>query len=408
VKFSSQDIIQIVNTYKKHPHIKTIEDLALAYGVQFGAITKVLDDYPETAPMIVILRQKNKRSIHEANERIKQKIYEQRQNRKNRRTSQWIIPSTISKSMLLKTTPEQEKILAETSYKIRGFFAYTLETEARKINPSYETVKKFLQKSDALPAKTLDVIQRTKVKSTIQASIRNARLEKVVIPFQGSHGNTSGNAKVISKNDTFYLRINKNDFEILFQEEDDYYDSRIEIPLRKLFEAGETPSGEIIQAKNKKWYVRFSLKRKEPLTTFDENGKKIFLIIQPTFTEIGCKWLAYCYNENNEQIFKTTILKDVAWIRIPHTEKGYITYYTRKAVNNLMEKTWHKRFQTMKPTVILLDAIGKSPSPEVANLNPIFKFKLMTSDKLAEYNGDGYTLENCVNNIMEVRNRLSL
>jgi hypothetical protein len=353
-------------------------------------------------------KQQEQKLIQEANEREKAKIVEVRQRKQEVTDGKWFIPESISKLTELKLTSEQQDALIQLSFGMKAFSCYVLEVTARKTMPDYELVKKFLKKNNKLGAKTLDVLNRTKIKAMIQSSIRKPRFSNFVIPFQGTHGNTAGNAKVIKKNGKFYLRFNKMDLEILFQEHDNYFDSRIETPLRELFEKSETPSGEIFRPKNKHWYVRFSLKRKEPIIKFDENSKPVFMVVQPTFTQIGCKWLAYFYNELNQLIFKTTILRDVAWIRIPNTQNDFIKYYTLKASEQLIEKSWHKKFQTMKPIVVMLDAIGIVPSQIVANLNPTYKFRFRMQDKLAQYNGDGYTLSNCPNNIDEIRARLSI
>lgn len=440
-KLTYADEIDITEAVLKNPKPKTVEKLAKHYEVEFGDITRVLRKDARTRNFATSLTEANKIRQQEANEREKSKIVEIRQRKREITDGKWNIPKSISKSALLKVTPKQADILIQSSFIRKAFIVYSLETQANligypiikgklpepdengivkipkeQITNQYDIVKAFLKKIDkktdklGVGAKTLDVLNRTKIKPMIQSSIRKPRMSNFVIPFQGTHGNTSGDAKVIKKNDKFYLRLNKikMDLEILLQVHDDYYDSRIETPLLQLFDKGETPSGEIFRAKNKNWYVRFSLKRKEPIVKFDDKSKRVFIIIQPTFTQIGCKWIAYFYNELNQLIFKTTILRDVAWIRIPQTHKNFIKYYTNKAVEQLMDKSWHRKFQTLKPIVVILDAIGSSPSQIVANLNPIYKFRLKMQDKLAQYNGDGYTLSNCPNNIEEIRVRLSI
>jgi hypothetical protein len=450
ISIAPKDKSYIREEYKKTPIIETQKRLADEYGCSIGDIQWILGKLADKK------RLEDKRLIQDANERHREKtIAKQKERKVKKNEGVWELPTVTVKSVQLKVTLEQDKKLYEHYTEFRSFANFIKEGIARttskilafNINDeeiltefndtvnallnehindkqektltrlltklpkgnSYDFVKKYRQKNGNLDPNWLCGCATSFCNTTIPTAIRGVYLGKVGFPFSGkiSPETTSNSIEVIKENDKYWLLFDGLKIEILYQNHDEYYGLGTEKQLHEYWDEGVYHGGYILKAKNGNWYVKFGIPRKESTFKWDENSKKVFMVIQPTFNELGIVWNAEYFNELNQQVFRATLLHAVSTSRLLSKEKDYRTIHVRIAIKKLF-RVWHERFQTMKPMVVLQETIG-TQKREITNMNPTFILQEKLKSKLSEVNGFGANIQDVEPfNIEVIRSRLAI
>jgi len=322
----------------------------------------------------------------------------------------WELPRTVVKSLRLKTTPQQDKLLFEHYLEYRNFANFVKEGEARKkeTKTPYDYVKKYRVKNKSCSAHWLGGCANTLVGAIIPSSIRGIILEHVAFPIRGkiSPNTTSPDIKVTKVDGKYWLLFAKQMIEILYPENSDYYEKGIEKPLHMYWKESIFHGGWLV-CKKGKWYWQAGVPRSPPIFKWNNDSKRVFMVIQPILSKYGIVWIAKFFDEQNQQRENMTLLHAKSTPRLLSKTKDYRTYYVRKAINKLF-RIWHEGYSMFRPTVILLEAVGEAPTKEVRNINPTYKLGEKMKDKLAEVDGQGANLQDCPLDIAKIRSRLSL
>lgn len=387
------DELTIISDFKKEPTWKTIEELSKHSEYGINEITKMLENDIDTKKIIIDLRKVNKDAIKDANERHREKaISKQKERKVKKNEGWWKLPTSVSKSVELKTTSEQAIILYEYYKAYRNLANFIKEGEARskECKTPYDYVKNFRGFGNKISAHWLSSAQRMIINTVLPTAIRGIYLGKVAFPVDGKQTgrNTSSDIDVEFTDGKYYLVFAKERIEILYQDHDEYYGKDIEKKLHDLWKGNIVCGGWILRAKSGKWFAKFGISRKVSDFSWDVYSKKIFIMIQPTFNELGIVWNAEYFNEANQRVYKACLLHSDSTIRLLNKEKDYRTLYVASAIQKVF-RIWHERFQTMRPIVILQETVGKSPSLECSNMNPTYKLQMKLCDKLAQLNGKG-------------------
>lgn len=343
----------------------------------------------------------------------KGKQTEERRKRKGKKNEGiWKLPTTTSKSLELKTNSEQDKILYEHYLEYRSLGNFVKEGEARKkeTKTPYDYVKKYRIKNQSCKAHWLGGCINTIVNTVVPSGIRGIFLGKVAFPICGKVSpNTSGeDIQVIKENGKYWLLFAGMKIEILYQNHDEYYSKGIEKPVHEYWDSGVYHGGWIVKAKNGKWYWQSGVPKKPSEYQWDENKRRIYMIIQPILNECGIVWKTKFFNMDEQQVFDACLLHAKSTVRITSKTKDCRLYHVRKAINKVF-RIWHERFGIYQPIVILQDTIGKAQSQDIENMNPTYKLQERLKDKLAEVNGMGANISDVKPfDVRTIRSRLSL
>jgi hypothetical protein len=393
IKKTISDELSIIGTFIETPTWATIETIAKHSDYGINEITRMLENNPDTKKIVIGLRRANKNSINEANERHREKSISKKKERKVKKNEGWWKLSTsVSKAVELKTTPEQNNLLYSyyQTYKNLATFIKEGEAQSKECKTPYDYVKNFRAYGNDVSAHWLSSAQRMIINTVLPTAIRGVYLGKVSFPVGGKQTgrDTSSDIDVEFTDGKYYLVFANERIEILYQDHDEYYGKDIAKKLHDLWKGNIVCGGWILRAKSGKWYAKFGIPRKPSDFTWDVHSKKVFIMIQPTFNELGIVWNAKYFNEANQQIFKACLLHADATIRLRNIKKDYRTVYVASAIQKVF-RIWHERFQTMQPIVILQETVGKAPSLEAININPTYKLQMKLCDKLAQVNGMG-------------------
>jgi len=403
---AEKDVTYIREEYKKNSTMSTMKRLAKQYNVSVGRIQWYLGALADEK------RERDKQLIAKKIMVEKGKQTEERRKRKFRKNEGiWKLPSTIVKSLELKTNAEQDKILFEHYLEYRSLCNFVKEGEARKkeTKQPYDYVKKYRITNESCKAHWLGGCVNIIVNTVIPSSIRGIYSGKISFPVSGKQSpKTSGeDIKVIKKNGKYWLLFADMEIEILYQNHDEYYSKGIKCSLHEYWEDEIYHGGWIRKAKNKKWYWQIGIPRAPSNYQWNEN-LKVFIVIQPILNDLGIVWNARFFNMKNQLIYKACILHSKSTVRITSKAKDYRTWHVRNAIKRLF-RIWHEKFGMLQPVVILQNTIGKAPSQESETMNPTFILEEKLKNKLAEVNGIGANILDVEPyNIEKIRSRLSL
>ena len=404
---AEKDVATIRDKFRNNPMPQTIKNLAKEYNVSYGRIQNYLKELADP------LREANKDTIKEANERHREKsISKKKEHKVKKNEGWWKLPTVVSKSVELKTTPKQADVLYEHYKTYRNLANFVKEGEARmkETKTPYDYVKNYRQKGNEKSAHWLSSCIRMLTNTIIPTGIRGIYLGKVAFPVGGKQTgrDTSTDIDIECVDDKYYLVFAKERIEILYQNHDEYYSKDIEKTLHELWKGNVVCGGWILKSKSGKWYVKFGIPRRESDFKWEPTSSKIFMVIQPTFNELGIVWNAQYFNEQNQLLFKACLLHANSTPRLLSKNKDYRTDYVSRTIKKLF-RIWHERFQTMRPIVILQETVGKAPSLEVSNMNPTYKLQMKLGDKLAQLNGRGANIsEISPFNIEQLRSALAV
>jgi hypothetical protein len=412
VKFTTSDKLEILSACEKEQTVQTVLTFTESYNCKFGDILRIVEKSGNTT-LAGRLRAEIKQSQIEANERSKAKRTDERRNKKLRKTEGfWKLPSVTSKSIELKVTPEQDKVLYTHYLEYRSMANFVKEGEARRKEEKqpYDYVKRYRMKNQSCSAHWLGGCVLTLTSTIIPTGVRGIYLGRIAFPVRGKISpNTSGSdIEVAKKNDKYFLKFADKEIEILYQDHDEYYRMGIKETLHESWDKGVFYGGWILRAKNGKWFFKCGIPRESSKYEWDETSKKIVMVIQPTFNELGIVWNAEYFNEDNQRVFRATLLHAISTPRITSKKKDCRSCHVSSAIKKLF-RIWHERFSQYRPIVVLQETVGKAPSQESANMNPTYKFELKLQDKLAELNGMGANIGDVEPfNIDKIRARLSI
>jgi len=412
VKFTTSDKLEILSACEKQQTVQTVLTLTESYNCKFGDILRIVEKSGNTT-LAGRLRSEMKQSQIEANERGKAKRTDERRNKKLRKTEGfWKLPSVTSKSVELKIIPEQDKILYTHYVEYRSLANFVKDGEARRKEEKqpYDYVKKYRIKNQSCNAHWLGGCVLTLVSTVIPTAERGIYLGRIAFPVRGKISpNTSGqDIEVTKKDDRYFLKFAKEKIEMLYRDHDEYYRMGIKKTLHESWDEGVFYGGWILRAKNGKWYFKCGIPREPSKFEWDEKSKKIFMVIQPTFNELGIVWNTEYFNETNQRVFRATLLHAKSTPRITSKKKDYRIFHVNLAIKKLF-KIWHERFSQYRPIVILQETDGKAPSQESSNMNPTYKLELKLKDKLAELNGIGANMGDIEPfNIDKIRSQLTI
>ncbi len=387
-KIAYKDVTYIRNEYKKNPTIETMKLLAIEYDVSIGTIQKYLGKLADNK------RLNDKKLIKEANERKKEKTIEKNKEHKRKKNEgRWELPTIVTKSVELKPTKTQADMLYECFKVYRNLANFVKEGEARikETKQPYEYVKKFRGNNNKYNSHWLGSCVNVITNTILPTAIRGINLERISFPVCGKQTgrNTSTDIDVKKINNKYYLIFNKEKIEILYQNHDDYYSKNIEKPLHELWESNIVCGGWILQTKKGKWYVKFGIHRKPSTFKWDENSKKIYMVIQPFVNITGITWNVRFFNEDNNVMYKMCLLKGISSMRILSSNRDYRTPIIHKAIKKLF-RVWYTKFNNYRPVVILQDTIQNyKGNMNLINMNPTYKLQMKLKDKLASCNGIG-------------------
>lgn len=357
--------------------------------------------------------------------------------RKTRKKTEgfWKLPDVIVKSVKLKTHFFQRQMLENHAKEYRSFLNYVKEGEARKkeTKQPYNYVKEYRVKNSECGAHWLGSCARIITNVVLPTAIRGIYSGRMSFPVSGKMSPKTGSpdVKIVKHHSRYWLQFgSEGEMEIVFQNKktEGYYAKGLEKPLNQLWDEGYCPGGWIIRRSPKIWYFFTGIPRPKDTTTgqyvsayiWNENSPKVFMVVQPTYNELGIVWRAKFFNEKNQlmvnastgrPINSITLLHSLSTTRLLSKRANYRLHHVRKAVNILF-KTWQRNFNTYRPIVILQEneePKGITVGKEIRNINPTYMLMKKLQDKLCDVNGRGANIAGIEPfNIVKLRTRLSL